>query len=125
MKQTLLVALFTLLMGCDHTGHLPGMKGLLPHSASVNQGPNTDTAVVEKVFAAEDDGFSFISYQVTWHGHQVTVQDPIHTTNYKVGEKIYFLVMKHDMTSKTEPNAPKTLGFHALPYSMSGTNKGV
>lgn len=77
---------------------------------------DTETAIVEKVFLVTDKGFSSIDYQITWHGQQVIVQDPIHSTNFKVGDKIGVLIMRHDMSSSADPSGAKLLHFQVLPY---------
>ncbi len=71
--------------------------------------PDEATATVEQVFKAEDEGFSVIAYQVTWRGHKVIVEDPVRWTNLSVGDKVRFLVLKHDMTSQA--NGKRLLSF--------------
>jgi len=66
-------------------------------------------AAVEQVFKAEDAGFEGVAYQVTWRGQKVIVEDPIRSTNLSVGEKVHFLVFKHDMT--TRKDGKKLLSF--------------
>lgn len=67
------------------------------------------TATVERVFKAEDKGFGFVSYQVTWRGHAVVVSDPVRWTDLAVGDKVRFHVFEHDMTA--EAGGKRLLGF--------------
>lgn len=78
--------------------------------------PQTGTAIVETVYVASSDGFSCVSYLVTWNGQKAIIEDPIRSTDYKVGDKIAFLIMKHDMSSKREPKGKKLLHLQVLPY---------
>jgi hypothetical protein len=80
------------------------------------EGPETITATVDKVFLVSDGKYSSIHYQITWRGQQVIVEDPIHSTNYKVGDRIGVLILRHDMSSTKEPDGQKLIHFHALPY---------
>ena len=81
--------------------------------------PDTETATVEKVFIVKDGEYSGIHYLITWHGQEAIVDDPIHSTNYKVGDKIGFLIMRHDMSDTKDPNGPKLIGFHAMPFILA------
>lgn len=67
-------------------------------------------ARVVKVFKIDDEGYSKISYAVIYHGQDVIVDDPVHSTDYVVGDLIYFMVMRHDM-SKDRPDGKKLLNF--------------
>ena len=68
------------------------------------------SARVEQVYNIEDDGFQQIHYVVHYHGKLVVVEDPLCRTDYSVGDKIYFLVMRHDM-SKDREGGKKLLHF--------------
>jgi hypothetical protein len=70
----------------------------------------TANARVEQVFKVEDDGFQGIAYVITYHGKRVIVQDPLSSTDYAVGDKIYFLVFRHDM-SKSHSDGKKLISF--------------
>ena len=81
-------------------------------SAKEPSGVETASARVVQVFKALDDGFQSISYEVVYHNQHVIIQDPLCTTDYSVGDKIYFLVMRHDM-SKSHSDGKKLLSFMA------------
>jgi hypothetical protein len=72
------------------------------HRASINDPGNSlevVSAKVEQVFTfADEGGYQFISYRVTYQGRPVIVEDPIGSTNIAVGGDLTFLVIRHDMT---------------------------
>jgi len=70
----------------------------------------TATARVEQVFKVEDDGYQSISYLVSYHGQHVIIEDTLCSTDYALGDKIYFLVLRHDM-SQTHCDGKKLLHF--------------
>ena len=84
----------------------------LPFRKSVTRSSGVEVANsrVEQVFKAEDDGYQTIAYAVTYHGKHVVVEDPLCTTDYAIGDKVYFLVMRHDMT-KDDADGKKLLSF--------------
>jgi|GEM_PF-5001770 hypothetical protein len=68
-------------------------------------------AKVEQVFSyADEAGFQFIAYQISYQGHPVVVEDPIGSTNIAVGGEVRFLVIRHDMTKAPRPGK-KLLSF--------------
>jgi hypothetical protein len=69
---------------------------------------------VEKVFRVEIDGYLSVVYQVTYQGHEIIVHDVLSKSDYAVGDKIHFLVMKHDMSSASNSKAMKLLNFTIL-----------
>ena len=73
-------------------------------------GVETASARVLQTFKVEDDGFQSICYQVVYRGQHVIVQDVLCHTDYSVGDKIYFLVLRHDM-SKTHADGKKLISF--------------
>ncbi len=85
--------------------------------ASQGEGPEVIAAKVDKVFLVTDGKYSSITYQIMWHGQEVIVEDAIHSTNYKVGDKIEVLILRHDMSSATEPNGPKVIHFMVFPHT--------
>jgi hypothetical protein len=50
------------------------------------------TAKVEDVLAADNDGYSFVAYLVSWHDRRVAVVDPMLHTPKAVGDQIDFRV---------------------------------
>jgi hypothetical protein len=50
------------------------------------------TAKVEQVLAADNDGYSFVAYLVTWHDRRVAVVDPLVHTPKVAGDQIDFRV---------------------------------
>ena len=109
MKYLTFLAISISLLGCGRTAQSVIENALVPTgSASTNE-----TATIEKVYSANEEGFSYVCYQVTWHGQQVIVSDPIHSTNFKVGDKISFMVMKLDLskTGQSITKGTKTLAF--------------
>ena len=120
-KAHLVISAILLICGCDRRGGISLSASLLsPPMAVASEsrvdGPVAETAIVEHVFSASDNGFSCIAYQITWHGQQVIVDDPIHSTNFKVGDRLGVLVMRHDMSSPSEPKGQRLLSFQVLPY---------
>lgn len=70
----------------------------------------TASARVEQVFNAMDDGFEQRYYLVKYHDKYVIVDDTLCSTDYAIGDKIYFLVLRHDM-SKDHSDGKKLLHF--------------
>ena len=81
-----------------------------PQKVETKRETEVANARVVQVFKIDDEGYTNNSYQVIYHGQDVIVADPIHTTNYVVGDLIYFFVMRHDM-SKDRPGGKKLLNF--------------
>ncbi len=77
--------------------------------------PSTASAVIEQVFRTEEDGYVQISYLVTWKHQPAIIADAIHQTDLKVGDRITFVVMKHDLESRSGGQAKKLLHFEILP----------
>jgi hypothetical protein len=50
------------------------------------------TAKVEEVLNAENEGYRFTAYLVTWHGRHVAVVDPLLHAPHAVGDQIEFRV---------------------------------
>jgi hypothetical protein len=50
------------------------------------------TAKVEDVLAADNDGYSFVAYLVSWHDKRIAVVDPLLHTPKAVGDQIDFRV---------------------------------
>lgn len=78
--------------------------------ADSKQRLETASAKVEQVFNAMDDGFEQRLYVVKYHDKYVIVDDPLCSTDYSIGDKIYFLVMRHDM-SESHSDGKKLLHF--------------
>jgi hypothetical protein len=51
------------------------------------------TAKVEDVLAADNDGYSFVAYLVSWHDRRIAVVDPMLHTPKNVGDQIDFRVL--------------------------------
>jgi len=81
-----------------------------PPQVKAKRDIETASARIEQVFKAEDDGYQTIAYQVIYHGQRVIVEDTLCSTDYAVGDKIYFLVLRHDM-SEDHPGGKKLLHF--------------
>lgn len=93
-------------------------------SAQSNEGkfttaPGTNmvlaTGVVEKVFKFDDEGFLFQAYQVKYKDTDIIVNDLTSLTNFKVGDKITFRIMKTDLTTRN-PNLKKMLSFNVIQF---------
>jgi hypothetical protein len=56
-----------------------------------------ETAVIEEVIAAVDDGYRFRACVVRWHGARVLVSDPLANSHGGVGDSIRFIVSRHDV----------------------------
>ena len=91
-----------------------------PLAAGVQSHYDTETATVEKVFAATDGEHRFVAYQVTWQGAEVIVSDTLARSDFKVGDTITFLSQRIAMTappadvsslSFTLVEAPKSANF--------------
>ena len=116
------IAVQVLGIGCSRPSSHPGLPPP-PIPPQVLTGvPTTGTAIVDHVFAVSDDGFSCISYQITWQGQQVIVDDPIHSTNFMAGDKITFLIMKHELVSQKNSSSLKLLHSQVFP-SMIAPNE--
>lgn len=70
---------------------------------------------VKKVFTASSDGHRFIAYMVDWNGNDVIVSDSLARSDFKVGEEISFLVMKH---------RDKDGSYANLSFALSGESAG-
>jgi hypothetical protein len=64
---------------------------------SASPAPQTATASVEEVLAAEDDGYRVSTYVVRWHGNRVLLVDRLAATHLAVGDDVSFLVMRHEV----------------------------
>jgi hypothetical protein len=53
-----------------------------------------EDGIVTDVLRAEDDGYKYILYIVMWRGSKVGVEDDLSTTNFKIGDRINFMVVK-------------------------------
>jgi len=91
-----------------------------PTAAGVQSRYETETATVEKVFAAADGDHRFVAYQVTWKGVPVVVSDALARSDFKVGDTITFLCQRLALTapppgvsslSFTLVDAPKPANF--------------
>ncbi|BDU77277.1 hypothetical protein [Mesoterricola sediminis] len=93
------------------------LAGLLAPAAlagtSGEEAPVRETAIVEQVFKTTADGFSCIYYVITWRGQKTVVDDPLCSTDRKVGDTLDVLVMKHDMSD--EKRSLKLLHLTVLP----------
>lgn len=56
-----------------------------------------ETAVIEEVIAAVDDGYQFRACVVRWHGTRVLVSDPLANSHGGVGDSIHFIASRHDV----------------------------
>jgi hypothetical protein len=59
---------------------------------SASASATTTDGVVERVLAAQVDGYRYRAYVVKWHGAHVVVQDLFATTDHKAGDQISFLI---------------------------------
>jgi hypothetical protein len=57
----------------------------------------SETAVIEEVIAAIDDGYRFRACVVRWHGARVLVSDPLANSHGGVGDSIHFIASRHDV----------------------------
>jgi hypothetical protein len=57
-----------------------------------------ETAVIEEVIAAVDDGYRFRACVVRWHGARVLVSDLVANSN--VEDSIHFIASRHDVDGK-------------------------
>ena len=57
-------------------------------SASSRASISSGSAKVENVLSADNDGYGFVAYQVTWHGARVVVIDPLAREPRAIGEQI-------------------------------------
>ncbi len=72
----------------------------------------TETATIEKVVRIEANGYTNLSYQITWEGQTVLINDPILHTNYEVGDTVKILVFYQHLEF---PNSTiKSLSFAVL-----------
>jgi hypothetical protein len=97
MNKLVLSCLLFALPGTPLCGQTPPAKA---PTAAKSYRHEICTAVVEKVFRVEDDGFVSNAYQVTWRGKPVIVADTIHSTDAVEGETIRFMVFWNDMTEQ-------------------------
>jgi hypothetical protein len=67
---------------------------------SASPAPQTETASVEEVLAAEDDGYRASTYVVRWHGNRVLLVDPLASTKLAVGASVSFAVTRHEVGGK-------------------------
>lgn len=56
-----------------------------------------ETALIEEVVAAVDDGYRFRACVVRWHGVRVLVSDPLADSHGGVGDSIRFIASRHDV----------------------------
>ncbi len=67
-------------------------------SVAQDEGRNAEVAItsgtakVDEVLTAENDGYRFTAYLVSWHDHRVAVVDPLVHAPHAVGDKIDFRV---------------------------------
>ena len=99
MNKLLLACLLLALPGTLLCGQAPPTKAPAEATSFRHE---IYTAVVEKVFRVEDDGFVFNAYQVTWRGRAVIVEDAIHRTDADAveGDKIRILLLWNDMSER-------------------------
>ncbi len=100
-------------------GSVPCFLSAQQNQARFTAGPGTKitlaTGIVEKVFKLEDDGFLFQAYQVKYKNAEIVVNDLTSLTNYKMGDKITFRVMKSDLTT-SNPNLKKMITFNVIKF---------
>jgi hypothetical protein len=74
-----------------------------PAKSSTAQPPTSrgsytvETAGVEAVISAVDDGYQYRAYVVRWHGARVLVSDPLAASGRAVGDDIRFIASRHDV----------------------------
>jgi cytoplasmic iron level regulating protein YaaA (DUF328/UPF0246 family) len=108
MKRFLLCALCS--AGLALAAQEPGQVQVFPA-----QGTKVQMAEgkVEKVYSLEEDGFSYIAYEVSYHNVLIIVNDLTAQTHFKIGDSIKFTVMKNDFT-KIRPGSKKIISFNAV-----------
>jgi len=70
----------------------PASADSAQESMSVSANSTQDSATVERVLSAKDDGYLYRSYVVTWHGAQVVIPTITSTPQHEVGDCISFTV---------------------------------
>jgi hypothetical protein len=71
--------------------------------------------IVTDVLKADDEGYKYIVYIVMWRGGKVGVADDLSTTNFKIGDRINFMVTK--WTPPAGKNqGQKVLAFKVVPH---------
>jgi hypothetical protein len=94
LKAKLLVALISTTSFAAPAQSLPDVEG--PSSAKV-AGPQMDSAPIEEVIEANDQGFRFDAYIVRWHGARVLISDPLGVCHLSMGDSIHFIVAHTDI----------------------------
>ena len=57
-------------------------------------------APVLKVYSAKDGDHRFVAYVVKWKNSEVVVSDPLAKSDFKIGDKIWFLAQKITVENK-------------------------
>jgi len=83
--QTIVLCLILTLGIATGQGKIPG---------ATSQTIKTVSAPILKVYTAASDGHTYVSYLVKWNETEIVVNDPMGTSEYKVGESLNFIVQK-------------------------------
>jgi beta-lactamase regulating signal transducer with metallopeptidase domain len=59
------------------------------------------SGIVEQTLAAESEGYTYRAYVVSWRGSDILINDPTASSNYQVGDRITFRVLR---VTGTGPN---------------------
>jgi hypothetical protein len=62
--------------------------------ADLSASATTTEGIVERVLAAQVDGYRYRAYVVKWHGSRVVVEDMFATTQHKAGDQVSFLMAR-------------------------------
>ena len=81
----------------------------------VSPPPNYEIAQTQvlKVYSTEENGATFRAYVVKWKDREVVVSDRLSTGNYKVGDNIEVIVMRHELGRGED--AKRVLHFEIVP----------
>jgi hypothetical protein len=73
-----------------------------PSAASQGAQPsfNAESAVIEEVIEALDEGYRFNAYVVRWHGIRVLVSDPAGQGHLAVGDTLHFVAARADVVTR-------------------------
>ena len=119
MKQVTLsciaILIVTTMLLAQDTKQIKGM----PEGTSGSY--STQTARIEKVFAATQNGARFRAYQVKWMNQDVIVSDTLVTTDLKKGDTISFMAQSMELPLGNEKI--KVLQFMVMDFSKFNQTK--
>lgn len=116
MKSLLRSALLLAVLILGHSsssGRLYAADNPPPSPANRIPPERAELKVLE-VFAGQDGGHRFRAYRVEWKGQPVIASDSLAKTDYRVGDTISVLVMKHPHPDKTMPH--DLMAFSVMPH---------